>query len=168
MSAEKYIAGFHSRLDKLSYLAMDDKLKVHLLLRQARLDSSTWNIILGGYAGNYDISKISASLLQAFCNKNNHSHNPTGNHSRGGRRCSSRNRDRDGRGGRSNRVWRNGNGQHQPHEDRNNSGRSVFYTYSFDRVDEIPGAIINSGARSSVVRQSALDAAMKQLCHQTQ
>lgn len=48
MSIDEYIAGFHSRLDNISDLALDDKLKGHLLFRQAALDSSArshcWHI----------------------------------------------------------------------------------------------------------------------------
>lgn len=66
MSVEEYIAGFHSRLDIISELAMNDKLKGHLLLRQSALEDNTRNVIVGASAGNYDISRISAALRQAF------------------------------------------------------------------------------------------------------
>ena len=38
LSVEHFISGFHTRVDKISQLSLDDKLKGHLLLRQADLE----------------------------------------------------------------------------------------------------------------------------------
>ena len=51
MTIEEYIAGFHAHLDKLSELSLTDKLKGHLLLRQAGLDSRTRNVIVRSASG---------------------------------------------------------------------------------------------------------------------
>ena len=66
ISIEEYIASFHSRLDKLSDLKMNDKLKGHLLLRQAGLDLTTSNFIVGAASGNYNNNKISAAARRAL------------------------------------------------------------------------------------------------------
>lgn len=47
LAVEEDLAGFHSRLDKISDLAISDKLKGHLLLRQGGLDDQTRNMIVG-------------------------------------------------------------------------------------------------------------------------
>ncbi len=66
LTVEQFIAGFHVRLDKISDLNMDDKLKGHLLLRQAGLDTHTRNMIVGAASGQYDVGSISAALRQAY------------------------------------------------------------------------------------------------------
>ncbi len=55
MPVEQFIAGFHSRLDRVASLNMDAKLKGHLLLRQAGLDMHTRNMIVGASSGKYDV-----------------------------------------------------------------------------------------------------------------
>ena len=66
MSVEQFVAGFHTRLDKIASLQIDAKLKGHLLLRQACLDHSERNMIVGASSGSYDVGSITASLKQAF------------------------------------------------------------------------------------------------------
>lgn len=39
LSVEHFISGFHARVDKISQLNIDEKLKGHLMLRQAHLES---------------------------------------------------------------------------------------------------------------------------------
>ena len=172
MSIEEFIAGFHARLDKLSELNMNDKLKGHLLIRQAGLDRNNRNVIVGAAAGNYDVAKISNALRQAFRDNGASSLAHHASRGKGGR-----GRGRGGRGGR----WNNHRGRDSSdHENENkddyNRGRSTFYStnsipqnppslYTFNTkgVQTIPGAIIDSGACSSVVGQDTLDAAMQQL-----
>eukprot|EP00171_Calliarthron_tuberculosum_P004750 IDg4750t1 len=66
ITVEPFVAGFHTRLYKISDLKMDAKLKGHLLLRQAGLDSQTRNMIVGASSGKYEVSPISNALRQAF------------------------------------------------------------------------------------------------------
>ncbi len=68
MGVEQFIAGFHTRLDKIAELNIDTKLKGHLLLRQAGLDTHTRNMIVGAASGKYDASTISNALRQAYRN----------------------------------------------------------------------------------------------------
>ena len=70
MAVEQFIAGLHSRIDKITDHNMDEKLKGHVLLRAAGLDAYFRNIIVGSSAGNYDVKSISGALRQAF--RNNH------------------------------------------------------------------------------------------------
>lgn len=69
MTVEHFIAGFHSRIDKIADLQIDDKLKGHLLLKAAALDYYTKNIIVGTAAGNFEISCVSSALRQVYRSK---------------------------------------------------------------------------------------------------
>lgn len=66
LSVDQFIAGFHSRLDKISSLCIDEKLKGHLLLRQANLDMHERNIILGSASGQYEAQHITKSIRNSF------------------------------------------------------------------------------------------------------
>ena len=71
VSVEHFISGFHTRVDKISQLNLDDKLKGHLLLRQASLILQERHIIVGASSGIYDVNDISAALrnkLMSSCN----------------------------------------------------------------------------------------------------
>ena len=69
LTIEQFIAGFHTRLDKISDLKMDEKLKGHLLLRQSGLDTHTRNMNVGAASGN-SASRVSqtpsAKLFEAL------------------------------------------------------------------------------------------------------
>ncbi len=67
-SIETCIAGFHARLDKLAELNLNSKLQGHLLLRQARIDTHSKNMIIGASSGSYEVRAISSALRQAFRN----------------------------------------------------------------------------------------------------
>ncbi len=60
-SIETSTAGFHARLGELAELNLNTKLQGHLLLRQARLDSHSKNMII-------EVRAISSALRQAFRN----------------------------------------------------------------------------------------------------
>ena len=77
MSIEECIAGFNARIDKLSDSSLSDKIKVQLLLRQADVNRSNPNIIVGSALGCYEIAKISNSLRQAFRDLRYLTHNRT-------------------------------------------------------------------------------------------
>ena len=165
MSIEEYIAGFHARLDKLHELSFSDKLKGHLLLRQAGLDANTRNVIVGSSSGNYDVAKISAALRQAFRNAHNPFHNttnPGGVNRKGGYHRNSKNELKHRNNSSRNRKDYSKPNRNQ-NDNSNNKGRSIFYTYKTSGEDEIQGAIIDSGACTSVVGQETLDRAMRQL-----
>ena len=177
MSVEDYIAGFHSRLDKLSELNMNDKLKGHLLLRQAGLERNTRNRIVSAAAGNYEISKIANALRQAY--RNTDSSSSSNHHSSW---------DQDGRirGRGGGNRWKNrsvsGKSERKNEIKVNyNRGRSIFYSgvtdithnyllYTFNTKDSHnnQGPIIDSGVCSSVVGQDTLDTAMQQLAISSQ
>lgn len=95
MTVEENIAGFHARIDKIAELALDSKLKGHLLLQQAGLDNNTRNMIVGAASGNYSVDKVSTAMRQAFRNIKNSPHGNTST-SRGGQ--SRGRRSRNGRG----------------------------------------------------------------------
>ena len=66
VSVEYFISGFHTRVDKISDLNLDDKLKGHLLLRQADLVQHERQVIVGAASGSYDVSRISAALRNVY------------------------------------------------------------------------------------------------------
>ena len=45
---------------------MDDKLKGHLLLRQAMLDAHDKNMIIGSASGSHDINQLSTAMRNAY------------------------------------------------------------------------------------------------------
>ncbi len=185
MSVEEFRAGFHSRLDKLSDLQMNDKLKGHLLLGQAGLDNSTQNLFAGSAAGNYDIAKISSPLPQTLRDSERSSYASNNRGRRRRRRDNSRGRFQHGGPSRSDqKQGQNHNLSKGPRGNNNNCGRSVFYTRKAGRVDNtprttrhclkfysyntannctVPGVIVDTGACSSVVGKSTLDQVMQQL-----
>lgn len=152
------------KLNQPQRLSLDNKLKGHLLLRQAGLDSNTRNMIVGAASGNYAIEKISAAMRQAFRNTKNSSHGTTST-SRGGRNRGRGNRFGRGRGGNRDRNGR----ENQIGNDYNNRSATqnhepIFYSGPRNfNSQKIPGAIIDSGACSSIVGQKTLDMAMEQI-----
>ena len=152
MTVEQSIAGFHVRLDRLSSLNIDEKLKSHLLLRHADLDARDRNMIVGSAAGKYEASYICSALGQAYrCpalqnDRATHNTMPTPSNCRTCKRM----------GKKCRRCLSNAN--------RTSNGdqfhRPTLYTYrSHATADLTPRAIVDSGASSSVVSQETLDSA---------
>jgi len=162
-NVEQFIAGFHTRLDKISSLALDEKLKGHLLLRQAGLDSHTKNMIIGAASGSYDVTSISNSLRQAFrSTAHDQSDTPPPGYSTFRSRGRGRGRGTH-RGGYRGRGGRGGRGTRGAHNSTNNSsGTPSFYTYLQAASSNIQ-SIVDSGASASVVGKNTLDHAMKTL-----
>ena len=65
-SVEHFISGFHTRVDKISSISLDDKLKGHILLRQAQLAENEKHIIVGVASGSYDVKDISTALRNIY------------------------------------------------------------------------------------------------------
>lgn len=61
-SVKHFISRFHTRVDKISSLNLDDKLNSHLLLRQTNLTYYDKNVVVAAASGSYDVSRISAAL----------------------------------------------------------------------------------------------------------
>ena len=68
MYIEHFIAGFNTRLDKISELDLNDKLKEHILLRQARLDQNSKNLIIESSSKKYNFQSISTALRSVLRN----------------------------------------------------------------------------------------------------
>lgn len=66
VTVDQYVAGFHSRLDKIASLELDEKLKGHFLLRQANLAQHERNLVVGASSVSYDVKDLSNSLRNAF------------------------------------------------------------------------------------------------------
>lgn len=169
MTVEHFIAGFHSRIDKVADLQLDDKLKGHLLLRASGLDSHTRNIIIGASSGNYNVANITSSLRQAYRS----SHKPVSMPSlpppsmadTSDQRDPRRNADpSDNQRSRQNRNIQDRIRTKQ--RDAEENSKPTFFAH-FSYLDagsgKVQGAIVDSGACSSVVGKETLDKAMRML-----
>lgn len=144
-SVEQYIAGFHSRLDKIASLEIDEKLKGHLLLRQASLSSQEKNMLVGAASGSYDISKLTAAMRNAYINSppTDSTMNSQGQVARTAQTDASRN---------SRRTDRSAPSQ------QNTPVRPTFYTFKTSTtIITSSGAVLDSGACASVVGKKTLD-----------
>lgn len=156
MTVEEFVVGFHSRLDKVSKLDMNDELKGHLLLKQANLDSHDRNLVVGAAGGDYTLQALATSLRNAFrCQAPPH---VSMNTNKPGYRYSSaflRSPDN----APSNGITTVQNGSPS-----SSSESPMFFTHmSVDFVNDVPSAIVDSGSCCSVVGQNTLDQAMKRL-----
>ena len=167
MAVEQFIAGFHSRIDKIADLKMDDKLKGHLLLRAAGLDAHMRNIIVGASAGNYDVASISSALRQAFRNNCKPS-TLTSNYEDSSMKNSITTSNR------KETIHHNSEASLPVQEQKKlrKSDLAIFNSFpdneqlaSFSSGHPIikTGAILDSGACSSVVGKNTLDEVMKML-----
>ena len=159
---------------------MNDQLKGHLLRRQSGLGNTTRNIIVCAADGNYDISKISSALRQAFRNDNPSNSRHYNSYGRRGRERGRRGRDGSGcLNGNRDVPWKSPNRSNDSGRchsvffsnryecslcyTRNANNSSVQYTYNTAHSHDLPGAIIDTGERSCVVGKDKLDMTMKQL-----
>lgn len=155
MSVEEFVIGFHSRLDKISKLNLNDELKGHLLLRQANLDSHDRNIVVGSAGGDYSLQALATSLRNAYRREGLPASSMTSS-------LPSHNRSRP-------LITKNSK-QNQAREPSNPRSPTLpaedllFFTHlSADKQADTPAAIIDSGASASVVGKETLDNALKHL-----
>lgn len=153
MTIEEFIAGFHTRLDKIASLNIDDKLKGHLLLRQAGLDNQDRNMIVGAASGKYEVKNIGSALRCAFRNREMYSSSMktsgTPLHNKEGIPYQTKANPRK-------KNSRNTKNLGQPNT------RQTFYTYRTISTHESKHrAIVDSGACTSVVGKLTLDKFMK-------
>lgn len=151
VSVEHFISGFHTRVDKISDLNLDDKLKGHLLLRQADLVQQERHVVIGAASGSYDVNRISASLRNIYRNgaptestqfiPEDDRPNPHGHRRRRGTR----------------RGTVGGSSSGTP------GTRPTFYSFRTSSKNVSPRVIVDSGACSSVVGKNTLDKAMQTL-----
>lgn len=154
VSVEHFISGFHTRVDKIAELNLNDKLKGHLLLRQAGLIQQERHVVVGAASGSYDVNHISAALRNIY---RNNSPADSSLYNDGEQRTNNRNSSRGGR--------RRGRGRGRGHETGSSSHQSkpTFYSYktSPDADSTNLRVVIDSGACSSVVGKATLDKAME-------
>eukprot|EP00171_Calliarthron_tuberculosum_P023073 IDg23073t1 len=152
ITVDQFVAGFHSRLDKIAELKINSKLKGHLLLRQSCLDMQARNLIVGAASGSYEVSHISRALRQAY------------RHAKGSPSMVSKvvepsqSPTKQGRNNR-NKAKKNST----PRESQYTSQEETFYTFRSTYDKPRARAIIDSGACTSVVGKETLDKAMKEL-----
>ena len=68
LSVEHFISGFHTRVDKIAELNLSDKLKGHLLLRQADLETTERHVVIGAASGSYNVTDVSSALRNIYRN----------------------------------------------------------------------------------------------------
>lgn len=66
MTGEQYISEIHCRLDNISTLQLYDKLKGHLMLRQASLTPQDQNMVVGAVSGSYNIQHLTTAIRNAY------------------------------------------------------------------------------------------------------
>jgi len=157
-SVEQFIAGFHSRLDRISELNINDKLKGHLMLRKTGLDEQERNVLVGAASGKYEIAAITSALQHQYRKRENknaslHSKNRQ-NDNTGCRYCKPNNPCRAHQD--SSNSPDNQNVQHHPRA-------SFISNKNLGMGSTIPSAIIDSGACASIVGKKTLDDAMRKL-----
>eukprot|EP00171_Calliarthron_tuberculosum_P022320 IDg22320t1 len=155
---EHYIAGFNNRLDCISELKINSRLKGHLLLRQACLDVQSRNMIVGASSGKFEVKSISNSLRQAYRVQPESTQvtRPTAT-VRKPLKYPSRGQSIQARP-RNNKSQRS-----QRRGDQVKSPTDTFFTYKSNSTSLALRAIVDSGACSSVVGKDTLDRAMKEL-----
>jgi len=167
ISVEAFIAGFHSRLDKLTELNLDSKLQGHLLLRQAGLDFQSKNVIVGAASGSYEVRSIANSLRQAYRLKPGSDSYPTGRYSSGTQPelicyyCKEK-------GHKKNqcpklKLKREENRRNQEEfRSMGHSSAPTFYSYPTTTVTPI-NALVDTGGANSIVGKETLTAAMMRM-----
>lgn len=68
LSGGHFISGFHTRVEKISDVNVDDKLKGHLLLRQADVVQQEQNTVIGASSSIYGINRISSYFPNVYRN----------------------------------------------------------------------------------------------------
>lgn len=66
MTADVLVFGLPTMLDRIDKPDLNDKLKGHLLLRQADLDGHDRNVIVKFSGGNYFLQALSTSLNDSY------------------------------------------------------------------------------------------------------
>lgn len=166
LSVEHFISGFHTRVDKISQLNLDDKLKGHLLLRQADLAYNEKHVVVGAASGSYEVQHISAALRNIYrttdptMSAHLASINTPINY-RNGREDEDHNSENGGRGrGRGRGRWRRGG---EVAGGNRHDVRPTFYSFKTSSDNNSPCVIIDTGACSSVVGKDTLDKVMRLL-----
>lgn len=68
LSVEHFISGFRTRVDKISELNLNDKLKGHILLRKADLAANERHVVIGASSGSYNVGYVIAALRNIYQN----------------------------------------------------------------------------------------------------
>lgn len=166
VSIEHFISGFHTRVDKISSLNLDDKLKGHLMLRQADLEYQEKHVVIGAASGSYDVNHISAALRNIYrlATPSGATHHGRGSNFDSDNDGRGTNEDNGGRGrGRGRRNRRNRQHEGPPGTQGRHGSKPTFYSYKTSATTNVPSVIIDTGACSSVVGKETLDDAMRRL-----
>eukprot|EP00171_Calliarthron_tuberculosum_P005577 IDg5577t1 len=150
---EQFIAGFHTRLDRIAELNINNKLKGHLLLRQAGLDHNARSMIVGAASGSYEVDTIATALRQMY------RHIPNISTASMGIFPSSYARNKQPKG----QLRSVNNRRTENNNQKSDDSPCIFYTFNTAGSPNSTRAIVDSGACASVVGKDTLDIVMKAL-----
>lgn len=175
VSVEYFISGFHMSVDKNAELNINNKLKGHLLLRQANFEENARHTILGASSGNYDVPSITSALRNVFqtsspADATQYLHAPESSHtSQSG--AASNKRDKCKQKCQSNnegrRTSRKGNIFYPDSSPApaifNHDAHLPDYSYNTAYSSSSARSVIDPGACASIVRKKSLHKAMRAL-----
>eukprot|EP00171_Calliarthron_tuberculosum_P004551 IDg4551t1 len=153
-SIDQFIAGFNNRLDKISELKINNRLKGHLLIRQACLDTHSRNMIVGAASGKFEITAVANSLRQAY--------RITPSSTMTASTTNPRNRTPNA-GRRNNSLGEMQHKQASNRHDRDHKRNTTFFTFKSEAKSQNYRAILDTGACTSVVGKNTLNDAMRNL-----
>lgn len=149
---DKFVIGFHSRLEMILSLSLDEKLEGHTLRRQAILDQHNRNVIIGSAGGNYSLQSISAALRNAVRTEELPATSMTASGPWSHRPSCKTSKSRPDRHTLSGLSSSSQAEFDEP---------SLFYSFMRDKnAHEQVSAVVDSGACASVVGKATLDAAL--------
>lgn len=151
----KFVVVFHTRLDKISKLDMNEELKGHLLLKHANLDTHDCNLVIGAAGGDYSLQSLATSLRNSFRSEGLPTSSMNTNPSRS--RCYQPSSPNNYNSSKVRLTSRHTSKPPIP-------GDPLFFTYMNSEADaNSPSAIVDSGSCCSVVGKETLDRAMRKL-----
>lgn len=156
MSVDEFVVGFHSRLENVRKMDMNDELKGYHILKQANLDGHDRNLVVGGAGGDYPLQPLGTSLKNAFRTEcltavSMNTNRPRYRHSSPAMASLRKSR---GIGSQIARFGANPSFSNSP----------LLYTnMSLDKESNVTRGIIDSGPCCSVVGRETLDSAVHEL-----
>lgn len=153
---EEFVVGFHSSLDIVSNLEINNEVKGHLLLKQAKLDSHDRNLVVEAAGDDCFLQTPATSLKNAFRSKGLP---PASMNTRQPRYCASPTTASANSGNHARQNTRVKVPSRLPSPDNH-----MFDNYmNTDNLNDVPIAIIDSRSCCSVVERETLKEAMRQL-----
>lgn len=172
VSIEHLISGFHTRLDKIAELSLDEKIKGRVLLRQTDLADHDRHVVIGASSGRYEVKFVSDALRNIFQNCPptgeaiqsrpsgpgglSHSYPEETDIFESTRHRGTGRRNQGSRG-------RNYTSRHNSQQPSKYLEMPTLYTFKNSATDNSERAVVHSGEFASVVGNKSLDRALSAL-----